>query len=161
MSVEQFYDAGGLELLRRRAELLGEAEDELEAALNDAARVPLSHRWTWELDTALRLIDIGQHDSALAHLVIALNLLITWAVPEFVEAGVTLPDLLRACPSLKTLAVVFKRAQEMATEMANGQPPPFAEALLVSEALARAIRQLTVVLPRSEIVSALEAIRGR
>lgn len=159
MSTEAFFDAGGLELLRHRAELLGRIEDELDAALDDGARGSLGHSWTRELDTALSLISGGRHDSALAHLIIALRLLIDWAVPGAASVATPLEELLEACPSLRDLAVAVRRAQVIVHGMAGGEPALPSQVVPIAEVLAASIRRLTVTLPRKEVLAAIEESR--
>jgi hypothetical protein len=159
MSTEEFFDAGGLELLRSRAELVGRIEDELDAALDDSARAPLSQSWTNELDTALSLVSGGCHDSALAHLIIALKLLVYWAVPEAATVVTPFEELLEACPSLRQLAVVVRRAQLIVHNMGDGEPAPLSQAVPIAEVLAASIGRLTVTLPRYEVLAAVEESR--
>ena len=159
VSTEEFFDAGGLELLRSRAELLGRIEDELDAALDDSARAPLSQSWTRELDTALSLVSGGRHNSALAHLIIALKLLIYWAVPEAAFVVTPFEELLEACPSLRQLAVAVRRAQVIVHAMGNGEPAPLSQAVPIAEVLAASIGRLTMALPGNEVLAAVEESR--
>jgi hypothetical protein len=161
MSKEEFFDSGGLELLRRRAEVLGRIEDDLDAALDDRARAPLGHSWTLELDTALSLISVGRHDSALAHLIIALRLLIYWAVPDAASVATPFVELLEACPSLRNLAAAVRRSQMIVHGMGDGEPAQLSQAVPIAEVLAASIGRLTVALPRNEVIAAIEESRRR
>lgn len=156
LSKERFFDSGGLQLLRGRAELLGRIEDELESALDDRARAPLGNSWSGELDMGLSLISIGRHDSALAHLIIALRLLCYWAVPDAASAATPFEELLEACPSLQALAVAVRRAQLIVHGMGDGEPAPLSEAVPIAEVLAASIARLTVVFPRNELRAAMD-----
>jgi hypothetical protein len=159
MSTEAFFDAGGLELLRHRAELLGRIEDELDAALDDRARASLGDSWTRELETGFSLISVGRHDSALAHLIIALRLLISWAVPDAASVATPFEELLEACPSLRDLAVAVRRAQVIVHGMECGEPAPLSQAVPIAEVLAASIGRLTVAFPRKEVLAATEESR--
>lgn len=159
MSTEQFFDSGGLQLLRHRAELLGRIEDELEAALDDRARASRGNSWTRELDIALSLTSVGRHDSALAHLIIALRLLCYWAVPDAASVATPFEELLEACRSLRDLAVAVRRAQVIVHGMGDGEPAPLSQAVPIAEVLAASIGRLTVAFPRNEVLAAMESRR--
>ena len=158
MTAEEFFDAGGLELLRERAKLLGRIEDELDAALDDSARAPLTHSWMLELDRSLALMSTGRHDSALAHLIIAFKLLLYWAVPDAMSATASFEQILTACPSLLNPAAGLLRAEAIVHGMARGEPAPLSEAVLLAEGLAATIRRLTLAFPRSEVLAAMKTL---
>jgi hypothetical protein len=145
--------------LRSRAELLGRIEDELDAELDDSARAPVSNLWARELNTALSLISSGRHDSALAHLIIALRLLIHWSVPEAASVVSPFEELLEACPSLRNLALAVRRAQAIVHGMAGGEPASLPQAIPIAEVMAASIGRLTVSLPRNEVLAAVEESR--
>lgn len=157
---EDFFDSGGLELLRRRAELLGEIEDDLDVLLHSESQPPASERWMNELDKGLELVVGGRPDSALGHLIVALTLLVRWAVPEVASIPGTVSDLLDGVPSLHALATVVSHAQQIVAGMAEGASAPLAESMLIAESLVNAISRLTGSLPRAEIMGAVEVLRG-
>ncbi len=156
-----FFDAGGLQLLQRRATLLGHLEDQLDVELDEAARPFPEVPWTRELSEAIALVGSGFDSSALPHLLVALRLLLTWAVPEMRAVNVELAAVLDRCPSLRErLCGPVRRAQELVSGMASGQPAPLSECLVLADYLAREIGMLTVMVPRDEVRAAIGTMQG-
>jgi hypothetical protein len=156
-----FFDAGGLQLLQRRATLLGHLEDQLDAELDEASRPLPEVPWTQELSAAKTLVGGGFDSSALPHLLVALRLLLTWAVPELRAVHVELAEVLDRCPSLRErLSGPVRRAQQLVSGMANGQPAPLSECFVLADYLATEIGMLTIMVPRDEVRAAVGAMQG-
>lgn len=158
--VEHFFDAGGIELLHRRSELVARLEDRLDAELTSHAAPSPGETWNLQLARALHLIDAGEHDSALPHLLVAVKEVLGFITPELLGSDLAAEDLLGECPSVAYLRAPLQRARQMVMTMAAGDASSVADAVVLAEGLAYGIRRLITSPPRREIEAAMDALRA-